>query len=79
MEEIIGFVTGNKNRQKLLNLLGSKGGLDEDRMAKNMRIAGPAVKRIIAELLEKGLLKHENGVYALTELGDAVEKRMRSI
>ncbi|MCQ6961748.1 winged helix-turn-helix domain-containing protein [Methanolobus chelungpuianus] len=79
MEDMIGFVTGNKNRQKLLSLLGSKHELDVDRLAKNMHIASPSVKKIIDELLEKGLIKQDNGSYSLTELGDAVEKRVRTI
>ncbi len=78
MEEIIGFVTGNKNRQKLLSLLGSKHGLDVDKLAKNMHIAGPSVKKLSDELMEKGLIVQENGLYGLTELGDSVEKRIRT-
>ncbi|MDI3539027.1 MAG: hypothetical protein PWR29_288 [Methanolobus sp.] len=79
MEDMIGFVTGNKNRQKLLSLLGSKHELDVDRLAKNMHVASPSVKKIIEEMLEKGLIKQDNGSYSLTELGDAVEKRVRTI
>ncbi|AFV23696.1 MAG: MarR family transcriptional regulator [Methanolobus sp.] len=79
MEDMIGFVTGNKNRQKLLSLLGSKHDLDVDRLAKNMHVASPSVKKIIDEMLEKGLIKQENGFYGLTELGDSVEKRIRAI
>jgi len=79
MEDMIGFVTGNKNRQKLLSLLGSKHELDVDRLAKNMHVASPSVKKIIEEMLEKGLIKQDKGSYSLTELGDAVEKRVRTI
>jgi predicted transcriptional regulator len=79
MEDMIGFVTGNKNRQKLLSLLGSKHDLDVDRLAKNMHIASPSARKIIDELLEKGLIKQENSLYNLTELGDSVEKRIRTI
>jgi len=78
MEEIIGFVTGNKNRQKLLSLLGSKHGLDVDKLAKNMHIASPSVKKLSDELMEKGLIMQENGLYGLTDLGDSVEKRIRA-
>jgi predicted transcriptional regulator len=79
MEDLIGFVSGNKNRQKLLALLGSKHRLDADKMAKNMRVASPSVNKIIGELLERNLIKQDNGSYSLTELGESVEKRIQSI
>ncbi|QLC51125.1 transcriptional regulator [Methanolobus zinderi] len=79
MEDLIGFVSGNKNRQKLLALLGSKHSLDADKMAKNMRVASPSVNKIIGELLERNLIKRDNGSYSLTELGESVEKRIQSI
>ncbi|TGC06752.1 winged helix-turn-helix domain-containing protein [Methanolobus halotolerans] len=79
MEDLIGFVSGNNNRQKLLALLGSKHNLDADKMAKNMRMAYPSVNKIIQELLEKDLIKQENGSYSLTELGETVERRVQSI
>ncbi len=79
MEELIGFVTGNKNRQKLLALLGSKHELNADKIAKNMHIARPPVDRIIEELIEKELITEQNGAYVLTELGETVERRVGNI
>ena len=79
MEDLIGFVSGNKNRQKLLALLGSKHSLDAGKMAKNMHVASPSVNKIIQELLEKDLIKKDGTSYSLTELGEAVEKRIQSI
>ncbi|WP_094227868.1 transcriptional regulator [Methanolobus psychrotolerans] len=79
MEELIGFVTGNKNRQKLLALLGSKHQLTADKLAKNMHIARPSVDKIVEELLGKELIEHECDVYKLTELGEALERKVQSI
>ncbi|MBN2110920.1 MAG: transcriptional regulator [Methanosarcinaceae archaeon] len=79
MEDLIGFVSGNKNRQKLLALLGSKNELDAEKMARNMHVAYPSVNRIIQELLEKDLIKQDGDSYSLTELGETVERRIQSI
>jgi predicted transcriptional regulator len=53
MEELVGFVTGNNNRTKLLSLLGSKKDMDAERIAKIMHIFKPSVDKIIEELVEK--------------------------
>lgn len=79
MEELIGFVTGNKNRQKLLSLLSSRHELGAEKLAGNMHIARPSVDKIVEELLEKELVVRENGMYRLTELGEALERRVQSI
>ncbi|WP_292468136.1 MarR family transcriptional regulator [Methanolobus sp.] len=79
MEELIGFVTGNKNRQKLLALLGSRHQLDAAKLAKNMHIARPSVDKIVEELIEKELVEKESDLYKLTELGEALERRVQSI
>ncbi len=79
MEELIGFVTGNKNRQKLIALLESRHQLDADKIARNMRIARPSVDRIIAELLEKELIEQKSGVYELTELGRLLGHKVQNI
>ncbi|WP_340820235.1 transcriptional regulator [Methanolobus sp. WCC4] len=79
MDELIGFVTGNKNRQKLLALLGSKHQLDAVKLAKNMHIARPSVDKVLGELIEKELVIQESDVYKLTEQGEALERKVQSI
>lgn len=79
MDEILGFVTGNTNRQKLLALLGSKGDMDAPRIAKTMRLVRPAVDRILQELSEKELVRKEGEMYRLTELGALVEKKIHGL
>ncbi len=79
MEELIGFVTGNKNRQKLLALLGSRHEMNADLLARNMHIARPSADRIIGELVDKGLIMQDSDSYRLTELGESLERKMQSI
>ncbi|GEM_PF-505937 len=79
MDEYMGFVTGNKNRRKMLALLASNDELEGSRLAKSMRIARPSAEKVLAELIEKGLVVRADDSFRLTELGSAVEKRMQSI
>ncbi len=79
MEELVGFVTGNNNRKKLLSLLGSKKDLDAERIAKTIHIFRPSVDKIIEELVEKGLIERQESNYKLTELGVAVERMIHNL
>ncbi|MCM1986445.1 transcriptional regulator [Methanococcoides seepicolus] len=79
MEELMGFVTGNKNRQKLLALLESRGQLEGARIAKNMHIAKISADKILEELAAKELIVEESGFYKLTELGTTVTRTVLSI
>jgi predicted transcriptional regulator len=79
MEELIGFITGNNNLQKLLALLGSRHQLDAEKLAKNMHIARPSVDKIVEELIDKKLIEQEHDVYKLTELGEALERKVHNI
>ncbi len=79
MEELIGFVMGNNNRQKLLSLLGSHGEMDSARIAKTMRIVPFAVDKLLSELTDKQLLVVNDGMYSLSETGSQVEKKIQFI
>ncbi|AGB48494.1 Sugar-specific transcriptional regulator TrmB [Methanomethylovorans hollandica DSM 15978] len=79
MEELVGFVTGNNNRKKLLSLLGSKKEMDSERIAKTMHIFRPSVDKIIEELVEKELVEKQGANYKLTDLGATVERTIQNI
>ncbi|AEH61626.1 conserved hypothetical protein [Methanosalsum zhilinae DSM 4017] len=79
MDELIGFVTGSNNRQKLLGLLGSKGEADADRIAKMMHVFRPSVEKILDELMERKLVEKKGEVYQLTELGEEVNGRIHAL
>ena len=79
MEEMMGFVTGNTNRQKLLEMLGSKGDLETSRIAKNMHLAQPSVNRLVKELMEKELVVEKEGKCSLTELGTTIERKVQNL
>jgi predicted transcriptional regulator len=79
MEELVGFVTGNNNRKKLLSLLGSKKDMDAERIAKTMHVFRPSVDKIIEELVGKELVEREGANYRLTELGVTVERMIHNL
>lgn len=79
MEELVGFVTGNNNRKKLLSLLGSKKDMDAERIAKTMHVFRPSVDKIIEELVGKELVEREGTNYRLTELGVTVERMIHNL
>ncbi len=75
----MGFVTGNTNRQKLLEMLASKGDLKTSSIAKNMHLAQPSVKRLVEELVEKELIVEKEGNCSLTELGTTIERKVQNL
>ncbi|WP_370573291.1 transcriptional regulator [Methanomethylovorans sp.] len=79
MEELVGFVTGNNNRKKLLSLLGSKKEMDTERIAKTIHIFRPSVDKIIEELIGKELVERQGDNYRLTDLGATVERMIHNI
>lgn len=79
MEELVGFVTGNNNRKKLLSLLGSKKEMDTERIAKTIHIFRPSVDKIIEELVEKELVERQGDNYRLTDLGATVERMIHNL
>ncbi|HUW68122.1 MAG TPA: winged helix-turn-helix domain-containing protein [Candidatus Nanoarchaeia archaeon] len=79
MEELIGFVSGNDKRDKILGLLGSQGPLDEKLISKRTRMVPKMVLKILDELMEKGLVEEKESLFSLTEKGIEVENKMKGL
>ncbi|MBC7085535.1 MAG: transcriptional regulator [Methanomethylovorans sp.] len=79
MEELVGFISANNNRKKLLSLLSAKKAMDIERIVKTMHIFPPSVDKIIEELIEKELVEKEGDNYRLTELGETVERIIHNL
>ena len=77
MEELIGYVASNHKASKILNVLDSKGAMDEAMIAKTVRIVG--ADKIIEELAGKSLIVREGTKFALTELGKQGSHKLRSV
>jgi predicted transcriptional regulator len=73
----MGFIMGNKQRERIIQVLGSKGKMAADRIAKVEHIPAPAVKKILAELGQRMIVSENDGVWSLTETGLEIEKEMK--
>ena len=63
MEELIGFISGNDKRDKILGLLGSQGPLDEKLISKRTRMVPKMALKILDELMEKGLVEEKERLF----------------
>lgn len=79
MDELMGFVSGNDKRGKILSILGHQDALDRQLIAKRVRMVPQSVSKILDELLDKGLVTENNGTFFLTEVGKEVEKTMKGL
>ncbi|MDV0444885.1 hypothetical protein MmiAt1_04310 [Methanimicrococcus sp. At1] len=80
MEELAGFVNGNVNRRKVLEILESKGASDPQRIAKIARLIPAATGKIIEELEASGLVqKTEDGKIDLTADGKIIIDYIRAL
>ena len=73
----MGFIMGNKQRERVIQILGSKGKMAADKVAKVDHIPAPTVAKILAEMAEKYLVAENDGVWSLTEKGQEIEKEMK--
>jgi len=79
MDELIGFVSSNDKRDRILGILGHHGTLDREFIAKRARMIPLTTGKILEELQEKGLVEEKDGYFSLTETGTEVEKRMKGL
>jgi predicted transcriptional regulator len=76
-DNIMGFIMGNKQRERIVQVLGSKGKLPAEKIAKFEHLPAPSVKKILSELFQRQLVTEEEGVWFLTETGSEIEKEMK--
>jgi Fic family protein len=77
MDELIGFVLGNRNREKILQVLISRGSMTAVKIAKLEHMPEITVNRILKELSERELLAVKGDLWGPTELGSDVSKELR--
>ena len=73
----MGFIMGNKQRERVIQILGSKGKMAADKVAKVEHIPAPTVAKILAEMAEKNLVIENDGEWSLTDAGMEIEKEMK--
>lgn len=73
----IGFIMGNKQRQRIVQVLGSKGKMASEKIAKVEHLPLPPVKKLLDEMAKRKIVSEEGGVWSLTESGLEIEKEMK--
>ena len=73
----MGFVMGNKQRERVVQVLGSKGKMTAEKLAKIEHIPAPSVNKILAEMAERNLVQENENLWGLTEAGHDIEKEMK--
>ena len=79
MDELIGFVSSNDKRDRILGILGHQGTLDGKLIAKRARMIPQTAGKILEELQEKGLVEEKDGSFSLTLIGTEVENKMKGL
>ncbi len=78
-EELIGYISGNINRDRIMKILDSKGAEKSEVVAKVARIPSRTASKILFELKEKGLVEQEGESFKLTAKGGEVAKEILKI
>ena len=73
----MGFIMGTKHRERVVQVLGSKGKLSAEKIAKFEHIPAPSVKKILADMAERSLVFENDGIWCLTEAGQEIESEMK--
>ncbi len=78
MEKLVGHLTSNPNKLRIVDLLKSKE-VNEETIAKSTRIPTKMLKKLLEELRDDGIIEEKDGVYKLTELGFSVVKDLKGV
>jgi len=77
MEEMIGFVMGNKQRIRVMEVIESKGPQPASKIAKFSHLTAPVVGKVLEDVAGKGIIKEKDGVWNFTDLGIEVQKELK--
>jgi predicted transcriptional regulator len=73
----MGFIMGTKHRERVVQVLGSKGKLSAEKIAKFEHIPALSVKKILSDMAERSLVFENDGIWCLTEAGQEIVSEMK--
>ncbi len=73
----MGFIMGTKHRERVVQVLGSKGKLSAEKIAKFEHIPALSVKKILYDMAERSLVFENDGIWCLTEAGQEIVSEMK--
>jgi predicted transcriptional regulator len=72
VDESLGYINSNVRRKQVFDIIDKNGGKTEKELGKMTRIPGLSLRKMLGEMVEKGLLKLDGEKYAFTEMGNEV-------
>lgn len=78
MEKLIGHLTSNPNKIRIVDLLKSKE-VSKKSISKSTRIPLKMLEKLLSELVSDGIIEEKDGVYRLTDLGFDVIKNLKGV
>ena len=73
----MGFIMGSKQRERVVQILGSKGKMAAEKIAKVEHIPVPATKKVLDDLASRKIVTENDGIWSLTESGMEIEKELK--
>ena len=73
----IGFIMGNKQRERILQILGSKGSMTPEKIAKFEHFPLQGVKKVLDDLAQRQMATENKDSWSLTEFGKEIEKELK--
>lgn len=73
----IGFIMGNKQRERIMQILGSKGSMTPEKISKFEHFPLQGVRKVLEDLAQRQMANESNGIWSLTEFGMEIEKEMK--
>ncbi|MBC7115030.1 MAG: transcriptional regulator [Archaeoglobi archaeon] len=78
MDELMGYITGNPKREKIVETLSS-GALKLHEISKITRTPEGILRRILDEMVERGILREDEEGFRLTEEAEKALARLRGL
>ncbi len=73
----MGFIMGNKQRERVVQILGSKGKLSAEKIAKVEHIPAQSTKKVLEELALRKIVVEKDSIWCLTETGIEIERELK--
>jgi len=78
MSDLIGYITGNPKREKIVEILAA-GGMKLEEISKVTRIPEIILMRIVEEMKDQGVLEEKEGTLSLSEEAQKALAKLRGL
>lgn len=78
IEELAGYVSSNVKRKQIVDVLEKNGSSTSEYISKRTRIPRLSLEKMLDEMIDRQIVKKDDGKYGLTDTGDQVVVLLRS-